>query len=112
MQSSSLFAWIAVVLCVFAVRMEDPREPQLAPGDQVRITVAHLPEFTTDAEVGRDGSIPFPHLGRVRLAGLSKMLAESYIAERLFEEGATNAQQVHVQIVRNRTMKLADASTP
>ena len=111
MQSSSLFAWIAVVLCVFALRMERDDEPQLAPGDQVHITVVNRPELTTNAEVGSDGSIPFPRLGRVQLGGLSKMLAESYIAERLLANGTADGQRLDVQVTRNPGMKLADAGS-
>lgn len=110
MQGSSLFAWIAVVLCLCALRMESEPEPQLAPGDQVRITVVDRPELNTDTRVDSDGAIAFPHLGRVRLAGLSKMLAESYIAERLLADGAGNGSHVDVQVIPNRTVKLADAA--
>jgi protein involved in polysaccharide export with SLBB domain len=112
MQSSSLFAWIAVVFCLLALRMEDRAAVHLEPGDQVRITVGQAPELTTDAKLEEDGSIRFPPLGRVQLAGLSRVLAESYIADRLLEQGAEHAQQVHVQVVRDRPVRLADASAP
>jgi protein involved in polysaccharide export with SLBB domain len=109
MQSSSLFAWIALVLCVLALRMEHAQEPQLAPGDRLHITVSDRPELTTEAEVNRDGSITFPHLGRVHLAGLSRMLAESYLAERLLADGGVSGEKVDVQVLSSRTVKLAEA---
>jgi protein involved in polysaccharide export with SLBB domain len=110
MQSSSLFAWIALVLCLLAVGMEQRADRRLAPGDELHITVADRPEFSTDAKVASDGSIDIPHIGRVRLAGLSKMLAESYLAERVLASGVAEAGPVDIEIVQSRHVKLAEAA--
>lgn len=110
MQSSSLFAWIALVLCLLAVGMERRAERQLAPGDELHITVADRPEFSTDAKVASDGSIDIPRIGRVRLAGLSKMLAESYLADRVLASGVVEVGAVDIEIVQNRRLQLADAA--
>lgn len=66
-----------------------PQAPQpathesLGPGDQVRITVFRNPELTTEARITEKGSVPFPLLGEVPLAGLSPTQAAQRIAEKL-----------------------------
>lgn len=66
-----------------------PQAPQaatnesLGPGDQVRITVFRNPELTTEARITEKGSVPFPLLGEVPLAGLSPTQAAQRIADKL-----------------------------
>lgn len=108
MQSSSLFAWIALAMCLVAVRMESHAEPQLAPGDELRITFADRPELNTSVRLAADGSASVPPLGRVRLAGLTRILAETYVAERLLPNGAVNAAQVDIEVLQGGPLRLAE----
>lgn len=60
-----------------------PSSEALGPGDQVRITVFRNPDLTTEARITEKGSVPFPLLGEVPLAGLTPTQAAARIADRL-----------------------------
>jgi len=55
----------------------------LGMGDMVRITVFRNPDLTTEARVSERGTILFPMLGEVPLAGLTPSQAGSKIAQKL-----------------------------
>lgn len=55
----------------------------IAPGDLVRVSVFQNPELTLEARVHDDGSISYPLLGAVAVAGQSAPQAEQRIAEGL-----------------------------
>jgi protein involved in polysaccharide export with SLBB domain len=106
---NSLFAWVALVLCICAVGMERRAERQLAPGDELHITFADQPEWNTDVKVAEDGSAAVPPLGRIRLAGLSRMLAETYVAEQLLSGDGVNPARVNIEVVQSAPLRLAEA---
>jgi polysaccharide export outer membrane protein len=43
----------------------------IGPGDMVKVTVFRNPDLATDARVSDKGTIPFPLIGEVEIAGLS-----------------------------------------
>ncbi len=61
----------------------DIRLESLGMGDVVRITVFRNPELTTEARVSERGSILFPMIGEVPVAGLTPYQAGSRIADKL-----------------------------
>src|SRR4051812_17174853 len=61
----------------------DARAESVGPGDQVRITVLRNPDLTTETRVSEKGSVVFPLLGEVPLAGLTPAQAGNRIAEKL-----------------------------
>jgi len=61
----------------------DVRLESLGMGDMVRITVFRNPDLTTEARVNERGTILFPMIGEVPVAGLTPSQAGARIAEKL-----------------------------
>ena len=55
----------------------------VGPGDMVRVTVFRNPDLTTEARVTDQGTIFFPLIGEVPVAGLTPQQASKRIADRL-----------------------------
>jgi polysaccharide export outer membrane protein len=55
----------------------------VGPGDMVRVTVFRNPDLTTEARVTDQGSIVFPLIGEVSIAGLTPQQASRRIADQL-----------------------------
>lgn len=77
-----LIRLFAFVLCC-ASALAHPQEYRLGAGDQVRITVFRNPDLNTDARVSEAGTITFPLVGSVPIAGLTPAEAERAIAVAL-----------------------------
>jgi polysaccharide export outer membrane protein len=61
----------------------DLRLESLGMGDMVRVTVFRNPELTTEAKVSERGTILFPMIGEVPVAGLTPSQAGTRIADKL-----------------------------
>ena len=61
----------------------DMRLESLGMGDMVRVTVFRNPELTTEARVTERGTILFPMIGEVPVAGLTPFQAGTRIADKL-----------------------------
>lgn len=61
----------------------DMRLESLGMGDMVRVTVFRNPELTTEARVSERGTIQFPMVGEVPVAGLTPYQAGARIADKL-----------------------------
>ena len=61
----------------------DMRLESLGMGDMVRVTVFRNPELTTEARVSERGTILFPMIGEVPVAGLTPLQAGSRISDKL-----------------------------
>ena len=61
----------------------DLRLESLGMGDMVRITVFRNPELTTEARVSERGTVLFPMIGEVPIAGLTPSQAGARIADKL-----------------------------
>ena len=59
------------------------RSESLGAGDALHITVFRNPDLTTDAKVTEQGTVTFPLLGEVQVAGLTPLQAGNRIAEKL-----------------------------
>ncbi len=64
----------------------------LGEGDSVRITVFQNPDLTTETRISERGTITFPLVGEISLAGLTPVGAEARIAEHLCPPGALPAR--------------------
>lgn len=78
----------------------------LGVGDIVKITVFQNPDMTTEARISEAGTITFPLLGSVRVAGLTPAQAESAIAEGLKKGGYVVQPQVNVFLVQLRSRQV------
>jgi polysaccharide export outer membrane protein len=61
----------------------DLRREALGMGDMVRVSVFRNPELTTEARVSERGTILFPMIGEVNVAGLTPSQAGARIADKL-----------------------------
>jgi polysaccharide export outer membrane protein len=78
----------------------------LGVGDVVKITVFQNPDMTTEARISEAGTVTFPLLGTVRVAGLTPAQAESAIAEGLKKGGYVVQPQVNVFLVQLRSRQV------
>ena len=85
-----------------------PSPELLGAGDSVRITVFQDPDLTTEARISERGSITFPLIGEVVIAGLTPEGAAARIADRLVRGKFVVKPQVTlaVQQVRSRQVSV------
>jgi polysaccharide export outer membrane protein len=62
---------------------QELRLESLGMGDMVRVTVFRNPELTTEAKVSERGTILFPMIGEIPVAGLTPAQAGTRIADKL-----------------------------
>lgn len=79
----------------------------LGGGDTISITVYEQPDLTTNARISQDdGSITFPLLGEVIIAGLSPEQAGQKIAKLLREGGFIRKPQVSLTVKTFQSQKV------
>jgi polysaccharide export outer membrane protein len=78
----------------------------LGASDSIRITVFQNPDLATDTRLSQSGSIVFPLIGEVGLAGLTTTEAGARIAEQLKRGGFIINPQVSVSIVQVRSRQV------
>jgi len=74
----------------------------LGAGDSIHISVFRSPEFMLDTRVNEDGTITYPLIGNIRVAGLSIPAAEELIVNKLSAGGFMQDPQVNITIVTVR----------
>ena len=100
---SSRLAMLASVL-LLSVGLQQPSFAQditLGPGDIVRVSVYGQKDLDTVAQVSSDGSITFPLLGSVTVAGLTPRDAERRIANELSSRSLVREPQVTIFVERS-----------
>jgi polysaccharide export outer membrane protein len=98
--------YIATVLLVLAAALPAAGEDYVVgEGDLLRITVYDHPDLTTIARIGGEGTILFPLVGPVKVAGLTVPEAAQKIAAAL-NEGYIIMPQVTVFIEEYRSQKV------
>lgn len=95
-----LIRWVCLLLVLlnssFSLAADDYL---LGGGDTVHITVYEQPDLTTTARISQDGgTITFPLLGEVAVAGLSPQAAGSKLAKLLEDGGLIKHPQVTVAV--------------
>ena len=78
----------------------------LGASDSIRITVFQNPDLTTETRVSQSGSIVFPLIGEVGLAGMTTAEAGTRIADQLKRGGYIINPQVSVVIVQVRSRQV------
>jgi polysaccharide export outer membrane protein len=79
----------------------------LGAGDLIRITVFQNPDLGTETRVAGNGSITFPLLGEVALAGLTPADAGERIATQLRQRNFLKNPQVNVAVVQVRSRQVS-----
>src|SRR5216683_5339500 len=101
----------AAVLCLAVMTLSvaafgQSREA-LGEGDSVRIVVFQNPDLTTETRISERGTITFPLIGEVALAGLTPAGAEARIARQLIEGKFVLKPQVSLNVVRVRSRQVS-----
>src|SRR5689334_9155972 len=80
-----------------------PSREVLGEGDAIRITVFQNPDLTTETRISDTGTISFPLIGEVAIAGLTPVAAEARIAQRLAAGNFMTRPQVSLNVTRVRS---------
>jgi polysaccharide biosynthesis/export protein len=87
----------------------------LVPGDIMRISVFKNPELSLDARVSEAGTIGYPLIGSVPVAGITLPAAEHKIAQMLKDGGFVLNPQVNIlltQALGNLVSVIGEVNTP
>jgi polysaccharide export outer membrane protein len=80
-----------------------PRDYALGAGDILRISVYQNPDMNLETRVSENGTISFPLLGTVKLAGMSVPQAEKTITDGLKNGNFIRQPQVSILLVQIRS---------
>lgn len=101
----------AVLFCLAAMALSATAVGQsretLGEGDSIRVTVFQNPDLTTETRISERGTITFPLLGELSLAGLTPAEAEARIGERLMRGKFVLKPQVSLNVVRVRSRQVS-----
>jgi len=95
----------AATLVLSGMAFGESREP-LGEGDSVRISVFQNPDLTTETRVSERGTITFPMIGEVKVAGLSPVEAEARIAQQLAQGKFVVKPQVNLNVTKVRSRQV------
>ena len=84
-----------------------PSQEFLGNGDSVRVTVFQNPDLTTEARISERGSISFPLIGEVVIAGLTPDGAAARIAEGLTRGKFVVNPQVNLTVLELRSRQVS-----
>src|SRR5213592_432312 len=102
---------LAALLCLAAMTLSVAAFGQsreiLGEGDSIRITVFQNPDLTTETRISQRGTISFPLVGEIWLAGLTPVGAEARIAEHLIKGKFVLKPQVSLNVVRVRSRQVS-----
>lgn len=79
----------------------------MGTGDVLRITVYGQPDLTTEARISESGSITFPLIGPVKMAGVTPAQGEADIAKRLSKGGFILEPFVSLNVMQYRSQKIS-----
>jgi len=85
----------------------DPPRDVLGTGDTVHIDVFQNPDLTTERRISERGTIVFPLIGEISLAGASPAEGGARIAARLRQGGFLGDPQVNVSVVQVRSRQVS-----
>lgn len=99
-------------LCIFlgpvgAYAQDKIFEDKLGAGDNIRIQVFQNPDLTLETRILETGSISYPLIGSVKLAGLTIPEAEKTIGQALKSGGFMQLPQVTIALVQARRKQVS-----
>ncbi len=100
-------ALMAFVCLLAAPAWSADNDYRMGTGDVLRITVYGQPDLTTEARVSEAGSITFPLIGEVKLAGSTPSQGETEIAKRLSKGGFILEPFVTLNVIQYRGQQVS-----
>lgn len=100
-------ALMAFVCLLAAPAWSADNDYRMGTGDVLRITVYGQPDLATEARVSEAGSITFPLIGEVKLAGSTPAQGEAEIAKRLSKGGFILEPFVTLNVVQYRGQQIS-----
>lgn len=79
----------------------------LGRGDVIRVTVYDHPDMTTEAQINEEGTLSFPLIGKVKVAGQTASGVETLITTGLKAGGYIKNPNVNVAITAYRSQKIS-----
>lgn len=102
---ASLFLILFVCSASVVLAQADLRTYRLQPEDIIAIRVYNEQDLSLDAQVGMDGTISYPFLGFIKVAGKTVSEVQSYIRNELIAQGYYKDPKVSVNIIRFRVLR-------
>lgn len=99
--------WCCAALAAFACSAAAETGAALGAGDSIRITVFQNPELSLEARLSERGTIAYPLLGEIELAGRTPLQAGAYIAAELRRRDFLKSPQVSVGLVQVRSRQVS-----
>lgn len=100
-------ALIGAALMAFAIQACAAARETLGAGDTIRVTVFQNPDLTTETRISEQGTIVFPLIGEVTLAGQTPGGAGARIAEQLKQGRYMKDPQVNVSVMQVRSRQVS-----
>jgi polysaccharide export outer membrane protein len=88
-----------MLICAPQSQADEKNGFQLGPGDSIHIAVYRNTDLTLDIRVNADGTINFPLLGIIQVAGHTISDAETLIAKGLKDGGYVQDPQVNITLI-------------
>ncbi|MEW5967899.1 MAG: polysaccharide export protein EpsE [Pseudomonadota bacterium] len=99
---------LMMVVCLLAApAWSADSDYRMGTGDVLRIIVYGQPDLTTEARVSEAGSITFPLIGEVKMAGATPAQGQAEIAQRLVKGGFILDPFVTVNVVQYRGQQIS-----
>jgi polysaccharide biosynthesis/export protein len=95
-----------LVLLAAGLQLAMAQEVSLGPGDIIRVSVYGQADLSSVARISADGTIAFPLLGTVNVAGLTVREAEQRIADELARRQLVRDPQVTVFVESSRAAEV------
>ena len=105
--SRKLGALAGAALVVLATQGHADTRELLGAGDTLRVTVFQNPDLTTETRISEQGTILFPLIGEVALAGQTPTAAATRIATQLKQGDFMKNPQVSVAVVQVRSRQVS-----
>jgi polysaccharide biosynthesis/export protein len=103
--------WFAAVagaaLLAFAIQGQADSRETLGAGDSIRVTVFQNPDLTTETRISERGTIMFPLIGEIALAGQTPTEGGVRIAERLKQGNYLRNPQVSLSVMQVRSRQVS-----
>jgi polysaccharide biosynthesis/export protein len=107
LQSRWFAALAGVALLAFAIQGQADSRETLGAGDSIRVTVFQNPDLTTETRISERGTIMFPLIGEIALAGQTPTEGGVRIAERLKQGNYLRNPQVSLAVTQVRSRQVS-----